>query len=290
MLLPCASVGLLVLFARQVKRREHPIGLGRLLAGNALVLFCLLVLLFLTCETYFRFAYNTTDSLGCTKVCERWEERHWHVNAAGCRDNIEYFPAIQPGRRRVSFVGDSFTAGHGIRNVEDRFPNWLRRAHPDWEIHVLANVGLDTGAEQILLNKAFPVGYQVDQVVLVYCLNDVSDVMSEQSQTYEQILANSDRSRWFVRNSYFVNLLYQHYQTSKIPLLKDYSSFVRDAYHGPLWKWQKQWLTAFRDLVQSHGGRNLPLLQRPRAKLRVTLQSYNSRQPKAGFWPTFTRR
>ena len=62
--------------------------------------------------------------------------------------------------------------------MEDRFPNRLRRAHPDWEIQVVAMVGLDTGGELALMKKAFAKGYQVDQVVLVYCLNDIGDLLS----------------------------------------------------------------------------------------------------------------
>jgi hypothetical protein len=263
--LPVGGMVLLVLFAREVKRREGPVAWGTLVLGNGLVLFCLLSLLLLAGEIYFRFFYDTTDSLGYTKVCERWVERHWQVNGAGCRDNIEYTTAIAPGKRRVSFIGDSFAAGHGIKNVEDRFENRLRRAHPDWEIHVLANVGLDTGAEQILLNRTLAKGYQLDDVVLVYCLNDVGDLMPEEGQAYEQIFADLDHGGWLVRHSYFINLLYHRYKARQIPLLRNYFPFVRSAYGGERWEQQKQRLKAFRDVVQAHGGRlavvTFPFLQ-----------------------------
>src|SRR5208282_6350351 len=57
------------------------------------------------------------------------------------------------------------------------------------------------------------------------------------------------------RNSYAVNLWYFHYQASRIPALKDYCSWLRDTYDGPLWEKQKHRLEEFRDLVRSHGGR-----------------------------------
>lgn len=137
---------------------------------------------------------DTTDSIGFTKLSERWVLRHWHTNGAGFRDNIECFPTIQHGKRRVTFVGDSFTAGHGIKNVDARFANRLRALHPDWEVHLLANVGLDTGGEIVLLEKALSRDYQFDEVVLVYCLNDVGDLLSEPGQPFEGRLPSADDS------------------------------------------------------------------------------------------------
>ena len=102
---------------------QAPQGAARwthLAVGNALVFLCLATPLLLAGELYFRFVYDTTDSLAYTRVCERWEQRHWHVNRAGCRDDVRYSPALTPGKRRISFLGDSFTAGHGIKDVEDR--------------------------------------------------------------------------------------------------------------------------------------------------------------------------
>ena len=144
---PVVSFGLLMAFIRRAQAGQSPNRLGPAGRGNILVLCCLVTPLLLAGETYYRFCYDTTDSLAYTRVSERWEQRHWRLNRAGCRDNVEYAPALTPGKRRISFVGDSFTAGHGISDVEDRFPNLLRRAHPDWEIQVVAKVGLDTGAE-----------------------------------------------------------------------------------------------------------------------------------------------
>lgn len=253
LLLPGASGLALVTFMRYVQQRPQTTGWRWVLAGNALVLLTLLSVCFLAAETYFRFFYDTTDSLAYTRVCARWVQRHWQVNRAGCRDNVEYSPALLPGKPRLTFVGDSFTAGHGIKNVEDRFPNLLRRAHPGWDIQVLATVGLDTGMEQVWLNRAFKKGYQVDLVVLVYCLNDIGDLMPEPSEALSQILAH--RGGWLAENSYFVNLLYHRYLASRLPLVRDYFGFVRDAYRGPLWEQQQKRLEAFRDSVQAHGGR-----------------------------------
>src|SRR5262249_33528798 len=143
----------------------------------------------------------------------------------GCRDDVEYLPTLQPGRRRVTFLGDSFTAGHGIKDVADRFPNRLRKTHPGWDVQVLANVGLDPGGELALLKKAFARGYQVNDVVLVYCLNDVGDLLTEQGQAFTGVFGALAQSPWFARNSYFLNLYYSRLQAARNPFVRDYFSF-----------------------------------------------------------------
>src|SRR6267154_928552 len=113
LLLPFSLGGLIVGFVRHARNRGTQVSWGRLVLGNLLGLLFLLSLLFVAGEAYYRFVYDTTDAMDYTNVSDRWVQRHWHVNSAGCRDNINYSPAIKSGARRVTFVGDSFTAGHG---------------------------------------------------------------------------------------------------------------------------------------------------------------------------------
>lgn len=252
--LPCLCAFGFVLFYRRT-RRSGFISWPRLLVGNSLMLLFFVSTVLLGGEIRFRFFYDTTDSLGFTKVCERWISRHWRTNAAGCRDNLEYSPQLQPGKRRVTFIGDSFTAGHGIKDVDARFSNRIRALHPQWEVHVLANVGLDTGDELKLLKKALSKGYQLDQVVLVYCLNDLGDLLAGPGGPFEGSLPNADvRGPWFTQGSYFLDLLYNRYQAARNPYVKDYFSYVKAGYRDKFWEKQKERLKEFRDLVESHGG------------------------------------
>ena len=258
------SGGMVLYFIQYCRSATAPAGLVRLLGGNLLVGFFLLALLFVAGESYYRFIFDTTDSLAYTKVSRRWLERYYVPNSAGFRDNIEYSLALQPGRRRISFVGDSFTAGHGVKSVEDRFPNLIRHDHPQWDIHVIAKLGADTGGELAMLKKSLAEGYQIDQVVLVYNLNDVSDIMPEWQASLKRIFADEDKGGWLRRHSYFVDIIYHRLKVASNPEMKNYYGFVRAGYSGPLWDLQKQRLTAFRDLVQAHGGRltvvNFPFL------------------------------
>jgi tetratricopeptide (TPR) repeat protein len=255
--LPFATGSLLYLFARMIRRCKSHSDWRRLALGNLLVLSFLFSFLPITGEIYYRFVYDTTDSLDFTKISNRWFSRYWQLNPSGCRDNADYFLNLKPDQRRITFVGDSFTAGHGIKDVENRFPNLLRRSHPDWEINMLAQLGNDTGDETEYLKECLDQGYKLDQVVLVYCLNDVSDLFWQWGQTIDSIEAEVNSAGWLRRNSYLVNTLYYRLLMSQNPDLKNYFKFVRDGYDGQLWEQQSDRLKSFRDLVQSHGGRLL---------------------------------
>jgi hypothetical protein len=255
LLLVLLSSGLLVLLTRQARARGGPPGWPRLLLGNLLVLLVLLSLGLLGGELYYRFIYDATDSLDYTKVSLRWFQRHYHMNASGCRDNVNYAATIQPGKRRITFLGDSFAAGHGVKDAAALFAFRLREAHPEWEIHLLAQPGFDTSNELRTLTNQIAGHYQFDQVVLVYCLNDIGDLLPEVDQAIQRVYADVEQSGWLRRNSYFVNTVYNRLSLMWNPDLKQYFHLLLAAYRGPVWQEQRQRLKDLRDLVQSHGGR-----------------------------------
>lgn len=241
--------------ARRLQNRTAPPAWTCVALGNVLLLGGLVSLLLLAGETYFRFFYDTTDSLGYTLMSERWVRRHWHTNRADSRDNREYTPARSPATPRVSFLGDSFTAGHGIRDVDARFVNLIRQRRPDWEIHALAAVGLDNGSEIRYLTRALAKGYQLDTVVLVYCLNDIGDLLENQQTTSHRIAAAVEQSTWIVRHRYFLNLLYHRFHASQHEFFRDYGAVVRDAYTGVVWERQRERFRELKRLVEAHGGK-----------------------------------
>ena len=238
------------------------------LAGNGLILAFLLSLLFLGFEGYYRFGCDQTDALTNTLVSTAWYARHWHTNNSGLRDNVNYPNALTPGKRRVTFVGDSFTAGFGVKDVEDRFANRIRRLHPDWEVHAIAQPGLDTSTEvEIMHNLTVTNHYRLDQVVLVYNMNDIGEVMPAWIEGYKKMMTDGFRNSWLCRNSYFVNLFYHRWQMRQNAYLQNYYDEVDAAYKGPLWEKEKAGLNAFGKMTRIRGGRLLvvtfPFLHAP---------------------------
>lgn len=213
---------------------------------------------FLGFESYYRFFYDRSDAMANTLVSNAWLGRHFHLNNMGLRDNVDYENTLTPGRRRVTFVGDSCTAGYGVKDVEDRFVNRIRRLHPDWEVHAIAKLGLDTSTEvEIMHNLTVSNGYRLDQVVLVYNINDIGEVMPGWIEGYNKMMADSFRKSWLCENSYFVNLFYHRWQLRRSSYFQKYFDEVEAAYQGPLWEIEKLGLLAFSNLTQIRGGRLL---------------------------------
>jgi hypothetical protein len=251
---PLVTGGLVWLFFRRIQGPGAPVAGLRLITGNLLVLLFLASVVLAVGEAYYRYDHDTTDSLSYSKTSQRWFSRHWKSNAAGFRDNVEYADRIQPGKRRFTLLGDSFTAGHGVKDVEDRFANRIRRAHPEWEVHLLAQSGWDTGDELEALRTAVQRGDQLDQVVLVYMLNDVADILPAWATTHQRIMGDAAKRPWLQRHSYLVDAVVHLVKFVREPDMRNYFEFVRDGYRGPVWQHQMERLDSLREAVNAAGG------------------------------------
>ncbi|RKX92593.1 MAG: hypothetical protein DRP84_09780 [Spirochaetes bacterium] len=159
-----------------------------------------------------------------------------------------------PGKRRISFLGDSYTVGHGIKNVDKRFANQVRNMMKDeWEVQVLAGNGLDTGAELYVLESYIKAGFQFDNLILIYCLNDISDIIPKFKNILKEIYKGKKSEGFFLKNSYFINLLYYRFVRGRNPNISNYYGFVRDAYYSNHWEDQKNRLHLLCKLCHSRG-------------------------------------
>lgn len=236
---------------------------------NPLLGLCAFSLIFfifiLSSEIYFRTVYDQTDSYGLLKTTEQWFKRHYHNNRMGVRDDIEYSVKKIPGRPRVVFLGDSFTAGHGVKNVSDRFANQIRKLHPEWEIHTIAANGFDTGEEIRVLGEAFQKGYEADVIVLIYCLNDISDIIPPWKVSVAGVYEKFSKANYLIRESFALNHFYYRLERNSSSEIKGYYEFVRQAYGGEIWEEQKKRLRLFRDVLRFRNTRLLvvtfPFLQ-----------------------------
>lgn len=254
-LLPLLAGAALRVLYKRVRAGAIHATRSQVVLGNGLIMLGLLSLVLLVGELYFRFVYDTTDSLMYTKASQRWVARYYILNTAGVRDNVEYHFFVEAGKRRISFLGDSFTAGHGIKSVEDRFANIIRASHPEWEVHTIARRGFETKEEIEFLNLWVTNRYQLETLVLVYCLNDNSDLIPERRAAIDRIHAKVKNSNWFIKNSYFLNILGHRWQAMRDPFVRGYFDMVQDAYKGPLWDIQKQRLEFLKSYVEANGGR-----------------------------------
>ncbi|MBL4707889.1 MAG: SGNH/GDSL hydrolase family protein, partial [Flavobacteriales bacterium] len=239
---------------------------------NLVLLLSLLSIIFISGETYYRFFVDTTDSFSINKISQRWIKRHYNVNKQSLRDNIDYNSRIYPEKRRVTIIGDSFTAGHGVEKVDDRFGNRLRKMYPNMEVHIIAANGSSSGSQLITLNKLIKQDYQFDIVLLAYCLNDIDYFIPRGKKNYSEIQAFNKNLSFIERNSYFINFFSFRLFALMNPKMQGYTNFVLDAYKDQIWENQKLALRKMIDLVK---GQNAVMMVVTFPFLQTEIENYS---------------
>lgn len=229
------------------KKRLLLVNVGLILAGVILVWGC--------GEVYYRWFFEGTDSFGLTRPCRRWILKNYSstINNVGERDRVDYTKAIPAGKRRVTFLGDSFALGHGIEDVDRRFSNLVRRDHPGWDVETLAHAGWDTKLEIEGLDRFANEGYALDVVVLVYVLNDIEELVPEWPPVRARLYAGLEHEPFLVRHSDFIDVLYWRWKVTREPGVRDYYGFVRDAYQGEPFRKQRERFREVRDYCAGRG-------------------------------------
>lgn len=253
--LPLLLAGLTVRFLRADAWRSGLPKWAELVLGNGLVLSLLLSVGLLGGEVYYRFVYDTTDGAALNLTTRKWFERHFHTNNVGLRDNVDYLMQ-RSDRPRVVFFGDSFTAGHGIADVEDRFANRVRAARPDLEIVVEADLGWGTAHHLWALQKILRTGYRFDTMVLVYLPNDIDDLVPGWSEVMRRH-RNDFHPGFLFRHSYLLNTLYAAWYRHTETELERYDDLVVPAYAGRPWQIERRRLMRIKRLAEGAGAQFL---------------------------------
>jgi hypothetical protein len=140
-----------------------------------------------------------------SRLMQQWERLYWKpTNSLGYRD----YELHGDTGKHILVVGDSFTAGGGVVNIDDTFPHILERAlHDEYTVNIVANSGWDTRVEQQNL-VFYP--YQPDILILSYFLNDIEPVAAEHGLTAPENLPLSPPFDWLVDKFYVPNFMYWH--------------------------------------------------------------------------------
>jgi hypothetical protein len=242
-------------FFRARVRGRSRVGFATLAAGNVLLLLTLASVVLLVFETQLRFLYDASDGDNRTRVSKRWFERHWRDNSFGVRDDVDYALRPVPGRRRISFVGDSFTAGHGVANVAARYPNLLRARHPEWEVHALAIPGLETPEETQLLRDLVARGYALDVVVLEYYVENVGRFVPELREYFRTLEKPMPQPlRFLMQHSFALDTFAYRAQTRWMYATGYWSGVYARAFAGAPWVAQQAAFVRFQQLVERNRG------------------------------------
>jgi len=170
-----------------------------------------------------------SNATGSSKASWVWFDFFWHpVNELGYRDK----PVTTDGSKlHVLVVGDSFTAGHGIRFTSDRFTDQLQQRLGDsYRIYNLGKNGSDTKDEyQSLL--AYPV--KPDAIILQYFGNDIEGAAGKIKSAAKLYTAYEELhgwSRWIILHSYLLNFIYWNLS----PKENHYREFLAAYYADPV--------------------------------------------------------
>lgn len=207
-------------------------------------------------ETGFALAYDTTDSFGLTKIHQRWYRRHVKRNNWKHRDNKDYFANRKPTVKRLTILGDSFAFGHGVADISQRLgEQWAKirakegRADENWEVYNVADPGADTLFQIKTLKELSDRGFQTDEFLLVYNLNDIEGLVPElDAEIMGSIICPQPAPwNWPCHHLYLPNFLYYRYLQYSRPEVRDYFGWLKTAYRGNAWTEQKERLKLIAD-------------------------------------------
>jgi hypothetical protein len=193
--------------------------------------------IFFGLEGFFRFVYDSSDMFLVTRVGQEWMRRHVKLNGDGFRD--KEFEAKKPGVLRVGVIGDSFTLGHGIGEVEDRFSNILEKKLSEVcqervEVYNLGRGGWNTKEEvEYLLGEGK--GFNFDGVILAYTLNDITaDAVSEPPEF--RVYGGNRILQTLILKSYFFNFFYYRLVGMIEGTTREYDNWQRGLFfEEPTW-------------------------------------------------------
>jgi len=258
-------VGVIALFGllalrRRVKKRP----IGRIVVNAGLSMWMVAALLTLI-ELGFAGFYDQTDSFNRTNVSRRWFQRHIENHKRSLTfesgQGVQYraaepFPQRPTDEHHICMMGDSFTFGHGIVDVANRFSDQLKtrldksRAG-DFQVSNLSMPGTDLYWVHGLLDQLFQDGYKIDSAVYVVCLNDIETFTDDHMSVYKDI-GQLDPSFPLFRDTYFFNLVYFRMNQFQRPEIRDYYSFVKDYYDGKPWQRMSARLVEAADLCRKN--------------------------------------
>lgn len=214
---------------------------------NALLGLWFLAAMLTGVEAYFALFRDTTDAFNQTNVSKRWFAIHADAEARDLkfengegiryRETAAFEQEVLEGVKRVIFLGDSFTFGHGINDMEDRFSNRVgnnleSQQSGQWDVANLAWAGTNLPWTNAVTHQLVDNKYDVDTVVYVMCLNDVEGFVPSE---YADVGKHASGSPFF-RDTYFLNTVYFRAKQLMVPNLRNYYGTIAEHYAGEPWQ------------------------------------------------------
>lgn len=201
--------------------------------AHAVLIILSVFIAFLVLESIFMFIPRS-HGVHYSLASKLWLAKYWKpVNSYGFRDKEP-----QNGENVILFVGDSFTAGHGIKSVEQRFSNivereFLKKGRKCFAVNIGA-MDADTLLEyQRMTYFYYQTRIKPQVIVLQYYGNDIEGVAMKNGIKFSGFHPPADMNKLLLfigSGSYLINYLYWLYP--KEFLGASYLSFLKQAYQN----------------------------------------------------------
>ena len=180
----------------------------------ALAIISLLTLGFIL-EGIFMFVPYSHGAGGKESLAARiWFYKYWNVNSLGYRDK-EVDTENGKDKFNIMIVGDSFVAGHGIKDPSKRFSDLLqKRMSNSYQVY---NLGLNGADTQVEYNQLVQFPIKPNLIILAHHPNDIERVprtstnlgssASALRTLYASLLPLSIQKS-LIQNSYFLNYFF----------------------------------------------------------------------------------
>jgi hypothetical protein len=184
--------------------------ISKIISNSATVLFSIFVL-FILLEAVFMFIPRS-HSADYTLASKLWYAKYWKpINSLGFRDN-------EPDNSKhvILFVGDSFTAGHGLKSVDDRFSNFvdkeLNKREKKYSVINIGKPNLDSKDEyDVMKNFLYLTRIKPEKIILQYCGNDIEGAAMINGLIFGGFRPPPDMNKFVIlicSGSYLFNYIY----------------------------------------------------------------------------------
>ncbi len=180
-----------------------------------------------------------------------WNMRHWNpINKFGFRDEKP-----RKAKKNVFFVGDSYTAGWGIKDLNERFgeitaSELSKLGKPINEIN-LGRYGADTRLEFVLFEKFIKTTkIKPDHIVLQFFVNDMDKFIPIYRNCNKISNSIPIWKKTLIEGSYLVNFISSLYPNSQINSARecDYVEQLKFVYNNEfLWLKEEKQLDRFKN-------------------------------------------
>ena len=180
-----------------------------------------------------------------------WGNKYWNpINKLGFRDEEP-----KKGKNTVFFVGDSFTAGWGVKKIEDRFSETMASELKKKGITIneinLGRYGADTRLEfHVFKNFIDKSEIKPDHLVLQFFVNDMDKFISTSDRCSQKENPISSWKKHLIDGSYLINYLHSIYPSASTKLLPkecDYLENLKIAYKtDSIWSKEIKQLDKFK--------------------------------------------